>query len=159
MSKDKKSLKFVPTGRNKGLEPVPTDVGIIIGHNSEIHEEDSIEFIYKLPLGAIKRLIRSYYEVLLSIWQSSVYMGQSGSWEIRMEPYCNRMIGDIIEQLNKHGLDGKKINDEVFNRYFKADLEKMKRFRKNHGNNVMYGFKTCKDPICCEPDEEGGEKK
>lgn len=146
-------MKFVPTRRNKGLEPIPVMRGhLIMGYNDEIHGDDSVEFTYKLPLGAIKRLIRSYYQALLSIWQSSVYAGQSGSTEIRMEPYCNRMIGNIIEQLNKHGLDGKKIDIEVFDHYFKADIEKMKRFRKNHGNNVMYDFKTCKDPICCEPE-------
>ena len=157
MNKGKKSLKFVPTKRNKGLEPIPVMGGhLIMGYNEEIHGDDSIEFTYKLPLGAIKRLIKTYYENLRSIFEESTYMGQTGSSEIRMEPYCNRMIGEIIEQLDKHGLDGKKIDDEVFDRYFKADYEKMKRFRKNHGQNVMYDFKPCNDPECCKPNESSG---
>lgn len=152
MNKDKKPMKFVPTERNKGLEPIPVMGGnLIMGHNEEIHEEDSIIFSYEMPLGAIKRLIKSYYETLQSICGSATYTGQSGSWEIRMEPYCNRMIWEIIEQLNKHGLDGKKVDDEVFNRYFKDDYEKMKRFSKNHGSNVMESFEPCNDPKCCEP--------
>jgi len=149
---NKKPMKLVPTTRNKGLEPLLAAGGrLIVGYDTEIHEEDSIIFSYRLPLGAIKRLIKSYYEDLQSICQSATYMGQSGSWEIRMEPYCNRMIWEIIDQLNKHGLDGKKIDGEVFDRYFKDDYEKMKRFSKNHGSNVMESFKPCNDPKCCEP--------
>ena len=45
MNKGKKSLKFVPTKRNKGLEPIPVMEGhLIMGYNEEIHGDASIEF-------------------------------------------------------------------------------------------------------------------
>src|SRR3990167_9820281 len=115
----RRKFRVISTKRNKGLEPLPTGVGII-GYNEEIHDEDSVEFTYKLPLGAIKRLIKSYYEDIQSIDSASVYMATSGSSEIRMHPYCYRMIADLRKQLDKHSLNGEKIGDEVFDQYFKA---------------------------------------
>ena len=160
VDENKKSSKFVPTKRNKGLEPVPVMGGhLIMGYSEEIHGDDSTEFTYKLPLGAIKRLIKSYYENLRSICEASTYLGQSGSSEIRLEPYCRRMISDIVGQLNKNGLNGEKIEEEVFDQYFKANDEKLKRFRRNHGFNVMESFKPCNDPECCEPNEPSNETK
>lgn len=147
MQKNRKII-VTKTKRNKGLEPKPTAVGIL-GHYPEIHEEDAIEFTYKLPLGAIKRLIRSYYETIKSIDSSGVYAGTSGSYEIRMWPYCYRVLGDIVQQLNKHGLDGKKIDEEVFNFYFKESYEKIERYSKNHTFDQAEGFKPCSDPQCC----------
>ncbi len=142
--------KFVSTKRNKGLEPMGGS-RFIIGYNSEIHSDDALEFSYKLPLGAIKRLIESYYKDIQLIDSSGVYCGNSGSWEIRMHPYCYRMIANLRKQLYSHGFNGEEIDDEVFDQYFKADYEKMKRFSKNHGNDVMEGFKRCDDPECCKP--------
>lgn len=135
MSKDNRNSKVVSTKRNKNLEPVSLRAGVIIGYNKEIHEEDYVEFSYKLPLGAIKRLIKSYYEDILSIDQEFIYTGQTGSWEIRMKPYCNRMIGVILKQLDKHNLNGKKIVDEVFDQYFKSEYGKMESYRKSQKKN------------------------
>ena len=140
--------RIIPTKRNKALEPRFIRGGVL-GYDPEIHDEDSVEFTYKLPLGAIKRLIKSYYEDIQSIDSASVYMATSGSSEIRMHPYCYRMIADLRKQLDKHGLNGKKICDEVFDQYFKADYENMRRFQKNHGSDVLETFEPCKDPECC----------
>jgi len=59
------------------------------------------------------------------------------------------MLSQIEKQLNKHGLEGRKIIDEVFNEHFKNDYERMKRFNKNHGIDVRETFKKCNDPECC----------
>lgn len=132
MKKDEKQLKFVSTKRNKGLEPIfLRNIGTV-GYNPEIHEEDDLEFTYKLPLGAIKRLIRSYYEDIQMYDEELVYLSTSSSSGLRGEPYCYRMLSDIRKQLSKYGLNGKKIIDEVFDQYFKADYKKMKSFNKNH---------------------------
>ena len=122
-----------------------------IGYDDEIHYEDSFEFTYKLPLGAIKRLIKSYFKDIDLVISDWVYYRQTGSWGIRIEPYCNRMISNLIKQLDKHGLNGKKIINEVFNRYFKVDYEKMNRYSKNHHDqDLMLGtFQPCNDLKCC----------
>lgn len=159
MNKDTKQLKFVSTKRNKGLEPMPIGNFGIVGYNPEIHGEDALEFTYKLPIGAIKRLIKSYFEEIKSIDEGGVYMGMSGSYEIRMHPYCNRMLSEIETQLDRNGIIGKKIIDEVFDQYFKKEYEKMERFSKNHGHNVMESFEYCNDPLCCEKEkmQKGGD--
>ena len=141
------------TRRNKLLEPIATRVGAI-GYNKEIHEDDSVEFSYKLPLGAIKRLLESYFQEIYSIDAEWVYYKTTGSTEIRIKPYCYSMIGEIGSQLDKHGLKGKKIVDEVFNWRFKKDYEELDRFEKNHGDNVLESFKPCNDPECCKPNKE-----
>ncbi len=139
------------TKRNKLLEPVLTGAGVI-GYNKEIHEDDSIVFSYKLPLGAIKRLIKSYYKDINDIDAFWVYYGSTGSDEIRVKPYCYRMIGEIQSQLVKHGLKGKEIVDEIFDAYFKKDYEKLEKFQKNHGDDDVQSesFKPCNDLECCK---------
>ncbi|OGG13506.1 hypothetical protein A2773_03315 [Candidatus Gottesmanbacteria bacterium RIFCSPHIGHO2_01_FULL_39_10] len=144
----RRKFRVISTKRNKGLEPLPTGVGII-GYNEEIHDEDSLEFTYKLPLGAIKRLITSYYDDIRSYDEENIYLATSSSSGLRGEPYCYRMLSDIGNQLDKHGLNGKKIDDEIFDNGFKAGYEKMKRFNKNHGFDVMETFKPCNDTECC----------
>src|SRR3990167_11353643 len=116
----RRKFRVISTKRNKGLEPLPTGIGII-GYNKEIHIEDSLEFTYKLPLGAIKRLIRSYYKDIQMYDEENVYLATSSSSGDRGRPYCYRMLSDIRKQLDKHGLIGKKIDDEVFELYFEAD--------------------------------------
>lgn len=149
MKKNNNQFRLVKTKRNKGLEPLPTGVGII-GYNEEIHIEDSQEFTYKLPLGAIKRLIKSYYEDIQMYDEENVYLATCSSTGDRARPYCYRMLNEIKKQLNDHGFNGKEIDDQVFNRYFKEDYEKMKRFNKNHGCDVLESFKPCNDPECCK---------
>lgn len=153
MKKQNKNPKVISTKRNKGIEPISAN-RFIIGYNEEIHSDDSIEFSYKLPLGAIKRLIKSYHEDLLSIYQDSTYLGQSGSWEIRMLPYCHAMLSNIEKQLNECGLNGNEICKEVFDKYFKAHKEQMDRYIKNHGKVSIDDCKPCKDPECCCKDNQ-----
>ena len=145
-----RKIRIVSTKKNKFLEPMGAG-NIVIGYNEEIHYEDSIIFSYKLPLGAIKRLIRSYFEDIESVDEEWVYFAQTGSWENRIKPYCYRMIDSLSKQLDKNGFNGKKIIDDVFDQYFKDKYEKMKRFKKNHGIRVMEDFKRCKDAECCKP--------
>lgn len=147
--KNEKELKVKSTERNKGIEPMRLKNGIVFGYDPEIHDEDAIEFTYKLPLGAIKRFIKSYMQSMKSIDQTFTYSHDSGSYEIRMYPYCVRMLLDIEKQLNEHKLCSKKIVDEVYSMYFKDAYEKMKRFSKNHKGAVMEEFKPCNDPECC----------
>ena len=146
----KKKFRIIPTKRNRGLEPMPLGTRGIVGYDSEIHDDDSVEFTYRLPLGAIKRLIRSYYKDIQMYDEENVYLATSSSSGLRGRSYCYRMLGDISRQLDKNGLNGKKIVDEVFDNNFKADYEKMKRFSKNHGVNAMESFKPCNDPECCK---------
>lgn len=138
------------TKRNKGLEPI---IGkhLTVGYDPEIHGEESLEFSYKLPLGAIKRLAQSYFQEIEDIDAESAYFNQSGSAGLRMYSYANQMLKDLEKQLNKHQLPGKKILDEVFNTYFKNNYEKMNRYQKNHPNQGIDEFKRCKDPKCCLP--------
>lgn len=157
--KTMKKIKVVKTDRNEGLEPMPLGNIGVAGYVPEIHSEDALEFTYKLPLGAIKRLIKSYFEEIQDVDEESVYLHQSGSYGLRMWPYCYKMIDEICKQLNGHGLGGKKIIDEVFDTYFKKDYEKMKRFSKNHGDqDIMNDFKPCDDPECCEPKKKDVQK-
>lgn len=151
MKKNKQNLKFVTsTTRNKGLEPMPLENIGIVGYVPEIHNEDAQEFTFKLPIGAIKRLIKSYYEDIKEVDEEGVYLHQSGSMGLRLRPYCYRMIDEVSKQLNKHGLEGKKIVDEVFDMYFKEDYEKMKKFDNNHGDqDITQDLKPCNDPKCC----------
>lgn len=153
MNKNKKNSKVVPKKRNNNLEPFSLGAGLIFGYNKEIREDDHIEFSYRLPLGAIKRLFKSYYEDILSVHQEFIYMGQTSSLDMRTKRYCYEMIDDIVKQLEKHNLNGKKIFDKVFDQYFKSEYEKMKRFSKKHGQNIQHNFKPCTDPKCCEPDK------
>lgn len=148
MNSPKGKLRVIPTKRNKLLEPILGDRSVI-GYNEEIHQDDSIELNYKLPLGAIKRLIKSYYSEIRSIDEQSVYLAITGSTEIRLHPYCYRMLANIQQQLDKHGCKGKKIIDEVFNQYFKDDYEKLKRYEKNHSGQGVDFFEICDDPLCC----------
>ena len=147
-----RKIRVVSTKRNKYLEPMAVGDRFVIGYDEEIHYEDSIEFFYKLPLGAIKRLIRSYYEYIQMYDEENVYFATLSSSGMRGRPYCYRMINDLIKQLNKHGLNGEKIDDEVFARYFKEDYEKLKRFDKNHSDQgINDPFGRCNDPECCKP--------
>lgn len=144
-----KRYKVVKTKRNKFLEPMFAGKKLIIGYNKEIHEDDAIEFSYKLPLGAMKRLIESYYKDIQMYDEENVYLATSSSSGLRGKPYCYRMLGSVRKQLDKHGLNGKKIDDEVFDNQFKDAYEKMKIFSKNHGIDVLETFKPCKDVKCC----------
>ncbi len=150
-----KKIRIFRTKRNKGLEPMLLGTKGIIGYNPEIHDEDSVEFTYKLPLGAIKRLIISYFKDIQMYDEEWIYCSQSSSSMIRGFPYCNRMLGEIHRQLDKHSLNGKKIIDEVFDEYFKSDYEKMKRFKKNHGDSI---FKQCGDSLCCNNSSKKNER-
>ncbi len=146
---NKKLLRFKPTKRNKGLEPVYLENFGAIGYDQEIHGDDSLEFNYLLPIGAIKRLIKSYFEDMESIDQSSTYGGMTGSYEIRMRPYCNQMLNEIEKQLNTHRVNGRKIIDEVFEAYFKKSYDEMKVYSKNHDHLSYEDFKPCNDTKCC----------
>lgn len=141
-------LRF--TKKNKGLEPI---VGkqFIIGYDREIHGEDSVELTYTLPLGAIKRLIQSYFEEMEMVDRESVYLNQSGSHGLRMYSYASRMLKDLEKQMKKHGLPGKRIIKEVFNVYFKKEYDKMNKYQENHPSQSPYDFKRCEDPECCVP--------
>jgi hypothetical protein len=150
MNTKKQHHKLVRTKRNKNLEPLFTGIGVI-GYDREIHDEDSLEFKYRLPLGAIKRLIISYYEDIKMFDEEWVYLATSSSSGLRITPYCYRMLGDIEKQLDKRGFNGKEIIREVFDRYFKKDYEKMNLYSKNHKNQDPMNYKPCNDPICCEP--------
>src|SRR3989344_3251179 len=150
MKNSKNTLGTVSTKRNKWLEPLRVGTRGPIGYNKEIHEDDAIEFTYKLPLGATKRLIKSYYEDIQRIDSDYIYYASTGSYEIRMRPYYYRMIFDLRKQLDKHGLNWKKIDGEVFDRYFKKDYQEMERYDKNHsGQDPFNDIKSCKDPECC----------
>lgn len=141
-------LTYVSTEKNKGLEPIFIN-NLAIGYEPEVHGIDALEASYSLPLGAIKRLISSYYDEIKECNEENVYLGTSSSMGSRKRAYCSRMIADIRKQLDKHGLNGKKVDDEVFNQSFKKDFEEMERFYKNHGDKVLYFFKPCKDQLCC----------
>ena len=139
-----KQTKVIKTERAKGLEPKRTG-NYVMGYITEIHEDDALELTYKLPLGAIKRLIQSYFEEIEAIDQAWVYLGNSGSWEIRMEPYCYRMLGSIEKELNNHTLDGKKIINDIFIKFFKKSYDEMERFNKFHPNK---DGSLCDNPDC-----------
>lgn len=141
--------RIVKTKRNKFLAPMIAGKKFIIGYDQEIHEDDAIEFSYKLPLGAIKRLIESYYKDIQMYDEENVYLATSSSSGLRGKPYCYQMLASTRKQLDKHGLNGKKIDDEVFSNQFKDAYEKMKIFSKNHGIDVLETFKPCKDVKCC----------
>jgi len=158
VDKSKEKIIVTNTKRNEGMAPMSLGNKFIVGYDAEIHEDDAKEFSYKLPLGAIKRLIKSYYDDIRSIDESGVYQSQSGSYEIRMWPYCYRMLEHIRKQVDKHGLEGKKIEDAVFNQYFKKDYDKMERHAKNHPNQGINDFVRCNDPKCCEPELPSKEK-
>lgn len=146
-----RKLRIVRTKRNIGLEPRQAGARMIIGYDPEIHDDDSVEFTYRLPLGAIKRLIQSYYEDIETYEAEWVYYAQSSSSGIRVVPYCYRMLDDIRKQLDKHELNGEIIVDEVFELGFKAKSEEMKRFKINHGSDALQeSFKKCEDPLCCK---------
>lgn len=144
-----KRLRVVNTKRNKWLEPMYAG-RCVIGYNEEIHVDDATVFTYKLPLGAIKRLVRSYYEDIQGYDEENIYFRQSSSSGLRGRPYCYRMLDDIGKQLIKHKLNNKKIIQGVFDRYFKDSYTKLNRYSKNHQDQaVYYNFKPCSDPKCC----------
>ncbi len=149
VSSTKRRYRVRSTDKNKGLEPIIAGKRFIIGYDSEIHGEDSYEFTYMLPVGAIKRLIKSYFEEMESVDQESAYLNQSGSHGLRMYSYADRMLGDLRKQLDKHLLPGEKIIDEVFDAYFKKSYDKMKGYQENHPNQGINDFERCKDPECC----------
>lgn len=126
--------------------------------NIKDYKKDLVEFNYKLPLVAIKKLIRSYYEEIYMYDRENVYLSTHSSSGNRSRTYCYQILKRVRDQLDKYGLEGKKIDDEVFDRYFKDEYEKMERFQKNHGNKVMYDFKPCNDPKCCDPKDYTDKK-
>ena len=146
----KKSYRIRSTEKNKDLDPMIAG-GLIFGYDPEIHGEDSYEFTYNLPLGAIKRLIKSYFEDMEIFDQEAVYLSQSGSHGLRMYSYASRMLEDLEKQLINHKLHGKKIVDDVFDMYFKKSYDKMKRHQKNHPNQALDNFERCNDSECCLP--------
>lgn len=117
--------------------------------NLERGDEDTVEHKYKLPLEAIKRLIRSYYETIQSCDAENVYLSQYGSSDSRMRNGSYFMLDKIRKQLDKYGHDGKKIDDEVFDRYFKDAYERLKIYDKNHSGQGVVFFEPCNDPKCC----------
>lgn len=134
--------------KTKGLDPLIAG-NIVIGYDPEIHSKDKLEYDFRLPLGAAKRLIRSYYEELRMIDEEGVYLGQSSSSNLRMYPFASRMIHDIKYQLGKQGVSGKKVADEVFEMYFKKAYAKMALYSKNHKNQLPDSFQQCSDTSCC----------
>lgn len=127
----------------EALRPIRGE-GHVIGYVEEIHKDGAIKVTITLPLGAIKRLISSYYETLEAIAQMSVYYGQTGSWEIRQKPYCDLMLDELICILNLHGQDGVTICQEIWDAKFKKKYDEMEVYKKAHENEKG----QCDDPKC-----------
>jgi len=102
----------------------------VAGWNPEIFGDDSVEYNFKLPLGAIRRLICSYYENIYSVIQGWVDFKLSGSYEIRIKAYAYNMLDYLAEQLNKNRLNGQKIINEVYNQSFKEKFEQLDNKKK-----------------------------
>lgn len=136
--------KILKTVKNKKLIS-HNDAGYDVG----TQEDKSTKLDYKLSLDAIARLIKSYYNDTQSIDSGNVYLGSFGSSDRRTRLLCHMMLTDIKAQMNKHGLDGKKMMDEIFDHYFKEEYEAMDRFNKNHPFVDLNNFVQCEDPKCC----------
>lgn len=144
-----KKIISVPTERNKGLEPM-IGKNFTIGYVPEIHKEDAIEVKLTLPIGAVKRLFKSYYEDIKENAIENVYLRQTSSYYGRLNDYAAEMIIFIRNQLNQQGLKGEELENDVFNQYFKEEFDEMRKYDKNH-HKLDFGI-PCSDPACsCHP--------
>jgi hypothetical protein len=125
----------------ESLNPLKVS-GMVIGYDKELHNDHAMKINITLPLGAIKRLMESYLEDLAWIREACVYNGMSGSTEIRLGPYCNFMLNQLIEAVTVNGQDGKAVCDEVFERKFKKRHDDMDSYKKAQENE------PCDDPEC-----------
>lgn len=147
MLEKNKKIKFIPTQRNEFLEP-RFGKGLVVGYDPEIHEEDAKKVVFKLPIGAVKRLIFSYCKDIENFHSEWVYSNTVGSIGMRRNQYAQRMIVFIEKQLNRQKIDGEELFKLVYNESFKESADRMKRFYKNHGDAAP--FEPCNDPNCCK---------
>jgi len=105
--------------------PIITN-GIMIGWNKEIFGEDSVEYNFKLPLGAIRRLIHSYFRDIYECRYGWIFLQTVGSSDMRRDIYAWRMLDHIEKELINNNLPGEEIIDDIFSRYFKKDFEMLK---------------------------------
>ena len=93
-------------------------------------KEYTEEFVFKLPLRIIRKLIVSYWENIKECDEESVYFHQSGGYSLWACIHGNLALNTLKGELNRNCLNGQKIINEEFNRNFKKDYEDMKKFQK-----------------------------
>lgn len=145
-----KLFRFLSKSRNRHIEITLFGRTLTILYDPKTLADEQWEFTYKLQYETIIRLIKSYYEDIISmeVGGNVFSMGSSES-SIRSRGYS--MLNSISKQLDKHGLNGKMIIDEIYKEYFKDDFEHKQRYYDNHGSQLLMGdFKKCKDPLCCK---------
>jgi len=113
MNKNNKKAKAISMNKTQVADYKILDKSVFLAHDGELHE-DYVEYSYSLSLEAVKRLLKSYYDEIRAIHERNTNTRQTDQREFVEEPYYYAMIGDIKVQLNKLGLNGKKVADEVF---------------------------------------------
>ncbi len=88
------------------------------------------EYNFILPLGAVKRLIRSYWKEIYLVIESQVQTQGTLSSDNALKIESYRMLVILMDQLAQQGLDGKCINEEVYNTYFKERFEELEKLDK-----------------------------
>lgn len=108
----------------------------VVGMISEISPKNNKEISIQLPIEAIKRLIRSYYDDIRSYDEECVYLEQVDTTEMRRKDYADIMLASIEEQLGEAGLNAKEIQDEIFKMYFEDAYEKMRKCEDERRNKL-----------------------
>jgi len=108
-------------------------------------KEYTEEFVFKLPLRIIRKLIVSYWENIKECDEESVYFHQSGGYSLWACIHGNLALNTLKGELNRNCLNGQKIINEEFNRNFKKDYEDMKKFQKKEEKVEKHIEKVFKD--------------
>jgi hypothetical protein len=109
----KQSLAPIVCGAEKNSK-------IVIGYVEKIHKNDVGEI--PVTVGAVKRLLRSYWEEIKTIDNFFLETSTTGSYEIRMKPFCFEKISKLKNNLNKAEFDGENINNEVMMSVFGYEI-------------------------------------
>ena len=132
---DQKSDERVPQRKIRAF-PLSGEEGLIFNtEGDQIGDNDSC-FDFNFPIEAVRRLI---YTCFVDLYHASleynVYECVSGS-TFRLESLAYYMLETIGEELDRNGIDGKRVIDGVYSYYFKDAMEALEQ-RETHFKKAM----------------------
>ena len=109
---------------------------------------DETYYNFKLPLSAIKRLIRSYFDDIYNLEEtwSEPWTGVSG-WEERLHSHCYIMLNHIEECLTENGINGEGLIRHIYNEEYLEKFKEIEEYRKRNENWDSESAKKMKEPI------------
>ncbi len=96
---------------------------MLVGLQQDSPIDYDAKYTFKLPLSTIRCLVYSCLDIL---YEGATRFVHTDSYGIGVGSNVYSILNDLIKELDKHHLDGRRIIDEVFNQSFKEKFRQLK---------------------------------